>query len=196
MAVSVGPGSFTGLRVGVTAAKVFAYCVGAEVMGISTLETIAAGVPGANFGAPTAGFTASQEAHPLQRVGVDEATELVSEVSVVLDAQRGDVVVQSFAPGSARRGTPRCGRADFGRRLARPARPRRRGDGAGPGAAGRLPAAGGAGVAPCDWSPRAAVVGRLAARDYARGRRDDLWKLAPRYFRRSAAEEKWDAMGR
>jgi hypothetical protein len=46
------------------------------------------------------------------------------------------------------------------------------------------------------WSPRAAVVGRLAARHYARGRRDDLWKLVPYYFRRSAAEEKWDALGK
>ena len=38
VAVSVGPGSFTGLRVGVTTAKVFAYAVGAEVLGIDTLE--------------------------------------------------------------------------------------------------------------------------------------------------------------
>ncbi len=51
VAVSIGPGSFTGLRVGVTAAKVFAYCVRAEVMAVSTLEAIAAGVPGANVGA-------------------------------------------------------------------------------------------------------------------------------------------------
>ena len=41
VAVSVGPGSFTGLRVGVTTAKVFAYAVGAEVLGIDTLEAIA-----------------------------------------------------------------------------------------------------------------------------------------------------------
>jgi hypothetical protein len=43
------------------------------------------------------------------------------------------------------------------------------------------------------WHPRAEVVARLAARQYAEGRRDDLWKLVPRYYRRSAAEEKWDA---
>ena len=36
-----GPGSFTGLRIGITAAKVFAYAVGAEVVGINTLETLA-----------------------------------------------------------------------------------------------------------------------------------------------------------
>jgi tRNA threonylcarbamoyladenosine biosynthesis protein TsaB len=42
------------------------------------------------------------------------------------------------------------------------------------------------------WSPTAAAVARLAARLHAAGGRDDLWSLAPRYFRRSAAEEKWD----
>src|SRR4030042_1258471 len=45
VAVSVGPGSFTGLRVGVTTAKVFAYAIGAEVLAIDTLETIASGAP-------------------------------------------------------------------------------------------------------------------------------------------------------
>jgi tRNA A37 threonylcarbamoyladenosine modification protein TsaB len=38
--------------------------------------------------------------------------------------------------------------------------------------------------------PRAAIVGRLAWRDYLSGRRDDLWKLAPVYLRPSYAEEK------
>ena len=45
------------------------------------------------------------------------------------------------------------------------------------------------------WRPRAAVVGQLANRHYAEGQRDDLWKLVPHYYRRSAAEEKWDARG-
>jgi tRNA threonylcarbamoyl adenosine modification protein YeaZ len=37
VATTFGPGSFTGLRVGVTSAKTFAYAVGAEVLGVSTL---------------------------------------------------------------------------------------------------------------------------------------------------------------
>ena len=37
---------------------------------------------------------------------------------------------------------------------------------------------------------RAGSIAQLAARDYAAGRRDDLWKLLPLYSRRSAAEEK------
>ena len=39
--VAVGPGSFTGLRIGVVAAKTFAYAIGAEVVGVHTLAAIA-----------------------------------------------------------------------------------------------------------------------------------------------------------
>ena len=41
VAVAVGPGSFTGLRIGVTTAKTFAYAVGAEIVGVNTLEVLA-----------------------------------------------------------------------------------------------------------------------------------------------------------
>ena len=41
VAVTQGPGSFTGLRVGVTAAKTMAYAVGAEVFAVNTLKVIA-----------------------------------------------------------------------------------------------------------------------------------------------------------
>ena len=41
-AVCRGPGSFTGLRIAVTAAKVYAYATGCAVLGLNTLEVIAA----------------------------------------------------------------------------------------------------------------------------------------------------------
>src|SRR4051794_8233363 len=41
VAVADGPGSFTGLRVGVPTAKLFAYSVGADALGINALEAIA-----------------------------------------------------------------------------------------------------------------------------------------------------------
>ncbi len=41
VAAHTGPGSFTGLRIGITAAKVFSYAINAKVVGINTLETLA-----------------------------------------------------------------------------------------------------------------------------------------------------------
>ena len=45
VAVATGPGSFTGLRIGVTTAKVFAYAAGCQVIGVSTMSAIASRVP-------------------------------------------------------------------------------------------------------------------------------------------------------
>ncbi len=42
VAVTQGPGSFTGLRIGVTTAKALGYATGAGVMGLNTLEVMAA----------------------------------------------------------------------------------------------------------------------------------------------------------
>ena len=71
VAVVIGPGSFTGLRVGVTAAKTFAYVTGAEVLGLDTLEVVAA--------------TAPPE---------------IARLSVAVDAQRGEVVAGDFVRAS------------------------------------------------------------------------------------------------
>ena len=43
--VGVGPGSFTGLRVGVTAAKTLAYTTGAVLIGLDSLEVVACNAP-------------------------------------------------------------------------------------------------------------------------------------------------------
>lgn len=72
VAVSIGPGSFTGLRIGVTFAKTLAYAVGCPVVAVNTLQAIAEGVP-------------------------DDLCAGVESIHVVSDAQRGEVFSQPFA---------------------------------------------------------------------------------------------------
>ena len=45
VAVSEGPGSFTGLRMGVTCAKTIAYALGAQAVGVPSLEVVVQNVP-------------------------------------------------------------------------------------------------------------------------------------------------------
>lgn len=159
VAVSLGPGSFTGLRVGVTTAKTLAFTCGAEIMGVGTLETIAAAAP----------------------AGVERLT-------VAIDAQRNELVVQTFQMQQA--ASPfQLIDAELWLSTLAP------GDFvAGPVLKKLLPLlpAGVTALPPDCWRATAANVARLAARDYALGRRDDLWKLLPIYSRKSAAEEKWE----
>jgi tRNA threonylcarbamoyladenosine biosynthesis protein TsaB len=162
VAVTSGPGSFTGLRVGVTAAKTFAYATGADVVAVDTLDCIAARVTGC-----------------------------ASRLHVVIDAQRGDFfaaayefqrdgqpqVVESgkIVAQSVWLSTLKPGDAVTGSGLPKLKDP--------------LPA-GVETISEQLWQPLAADVGRLALAKYQLGHRDDLWTLCPIYYRKSAAEEK------
>jgi tRNA threonylcarbamoyladenosine biosynthesis protein TsaB len=165
VAVGVGPGSFTGLRLGVMTAKAFAYAAGSQVLAISTLEAIALG-----------------------------AAEGTAQVTVAIDAQRGEVYCGRYRileTGEIERdGEIAIQTTDAwlalldGELLATGPALVKLADRVGPTAR----------LAQRDkWLPDAAAIGRLAARRAARGESDDLWSLAPCYLRRSAAEEKWES---
>jgi tRNA threonylcarbamoyladenosine biosynthesis protein TsaB len=79
VAVVRGPGSFTGLRVGVTTAKAFAWATGCRLLGISGFEAIAR-VAGATLAGLSGG---SPELH------------------VAYDAGRGDVFTATATPAPA-----------------------------------------------------------------------------------------------
>ena len=164
IAVTVGPGSFTGLRVGVTAAKTLAYAVGAEVLGLNTLHVIAAQAP-PQFPQLYAVLDAQREqlfAACFNRCGPDWHVQVDAHIvdnARWLACLTPDVAVTGAGLARVREQIP----------------------------------AGIHVLDPSLWTPRAATVGRLAGRAYHAGQRDDLWALVPRYYRQSAAEEKLQA---
>jgi tRNA threonylcarbamoyladenosine biosynthesis protein TsaB len=162
VAVAVGPGSFTGLRIGVTAAKAFAYAIGAQIVGVNTLAVLAAQAPPSTFPLWTvmdaqrrelfaARFTDSKQ-HDL---GLDIDVSIISHDEWHASLQPGEFVT---GPVLRRNSAP-------------------------------LPV-GVAAVEEHLWQTMAASVGRVAWARYRSGNRDDVWKLLPQYYRSSAAEEK------
>jgi tRNA threonylcarbamoyladenosine biosynthesis protein TsaB len=83
--VTSGPGSFTGLRVGISAARAIALTAGRPVVGVTTL---------AAFAAP-----------PIER---DGKTALI----VAIDARHRNVYLQAFAPGGITSTAPRIASID------------------------------------------------------------------------------------
>ncbi len=50
IATTVGPGSFTGMRIGIAAARAMSLAAGIPVLGLTTLEVVAAGIDGTETG--------------------------------------------------------------------------------------------------------------------------------------------------
>ena len=163
IAVVIGPGSYTGLRIGLTAAKTLAFATGAVLVSLDSLEVIASNAPA---DAP--------------------------RVAVAADAQRGDVYVAEFvreAGGLTRVAPTRIAPAEAwaknltsGTIVLGPALDR---------LAVAWPE--GVRVGTIEQGhPQPGPLLALAVAAVGSGRRDDPWTLEPAYFRRSAAEDQWD----
>ena len=162
VAVTVGPGSFTGLRIGVTTAKAFAYAIGADVLGVNTLEALA------SQATPSASplwtiLDAQRQEFFAARFIVNDQSTIRTEVETCIVPQ--DEWLTGLRPGD---------------RVIGPALKR---------FAARFPV-GIEVLGEHSWQPVAASVGQVAWKNYQAGHRDDVWKLSPNYYRPSAAEEK------
>lgn len=173
VAVSKGPGSFTGLRIGITAAKTLAYCLGKPVIGVPTLDVIAW-----------------------------NAVTCESHICPIVDARRGEVYYCIYRPGQQNRPDPVCGPGvltpeKLGEECARlggiflflgdPV-----GSESIRSALSRFLGARARWAPSHTWFPRAYGVAEIASGLLAGGHRDDPFALVPLYMRRASAELLWD----
>lgn len=101
VAVSIGPGSFTGLRIGIASAMGFAYAAGKPACGINTLMGIAwySGFPG-TLVCPLIDAKRSEAYTALYRLGTDAPHEIIppsalplSELIRILEMQDEQVTI-------------------------------------------------------------------------------------------------------
>lgn len=167
IAVSTGPGSFTGLRIGVTAAKTLAYATGAELVEVHTLAAMASGVPNSWKRLWTVIDAQRRELFVAKFCMNDDEQSLPSEIPetriLAVESWLEELSSEDWVCGLPLKNL-----------------------------ANQLPA----GVKVADqacWQPTAEQVGQLGVAAYQAGRTVDAVQLVPHYYRKSAAEEKADA---
>lgn len=162
--VSRGPGSYTGLRVGVMSAKTFAYAAGCAVLAVDTFAALA-----------------------------QQAPASASRLDVLADAQQDKVYVQSFVrAGEDWRPATELAIRRFADWLAE-REPSTWVTGPGllkwaPQLPPQTPK-----VDALLWEVQPAGLLRLGLARYRAGEHDDPWTLEPLYLRPSSAEEQWTA---
>jgi tRNA threonylcarbamoyladenosine biosynthesis protein TsaB len=160
--VSQGPGSYTGLRVGIMAAKAFAYATGAALIAVPTFEALAA-----------------------------QAPRDIRELDVIADAQQGKVYVQSFCR-KASEGPPSAVAALRIQPLSEWLVGRNpQAWVTGPGLRDQQLPAHVSTIDPSLRDPQTASLLQLGLAQFRAGRRHDLMSVEPLYLRASGAEEQW-----
>jgi tRNA threonylcarbamoyladenosine biosynthesis protein TsaB len=173
--VSRGPGSYTGLRVGIMSAKTLAFATGCKLLAIDTFDAIALQTP--------PGHT-NVDAIALQ------APPGHTNVDVIADAQQDNVYVQRFGthpeslmvlPLEMWLESARAWHVAV----------------TGPGLERFADRLTGLTILPQTmWFARADSLLKLGLARYQRGERDDPFAVEPLYLRASEAERKWDALKR
>lgn len=166
VAVSVGPGSYTGLRVGVVCAKTLAWGARCRLVGVETLLAIAAQIPSSESEVVVIS-DAQRESVYLGRYGrtINSGMRQVAPISVMsLSELAGQLTPTDLVCGP---GLPKL-------TAATPATFRT--------------------LSPEFQLPRAAMVGQLARRELAAGHEDSPMTLSPLYLRQSSAETQWDKL--
>jgi len=207
--LSIGPGSFTGLRIAVTMAKVMHLARPVRVAAVDTLDAVAANITELSE-EELAAIEAGVGSHWPAFSTADERPRPIRKVAAVLDAKRGQFYVAVYArqvegparSEGARGGGQGCrwrrirpagliGVSEFLAEFADPEDPVALiGDGL-LYHAERFAVAGTVILGREFWPARAAMVHALGWRMAEAGRFSDPVRLVPRYIRRPEAEEKW-----
>jgi tRNA threonylcarbamoyladenosine biosynthesis protein TsaB len=163
IAVSIGPGSYTGLRIGVTAAKTMAWALSCDLAAVSTLEAIAVDA-------------------------LERAPALARRIVPVIDARRGELYAAAFVRES---GALRRVMDDVAIPPAALAALLSPGDhlvGSGVSAYEELRIPEGATAEAAVAAPRPSTIARLGERLLDAGLRVDVHAAAPAYLRREGNE--------
>ena len=169
VAVSLGPGSFTGLRIGLAAAKAIAYALSIPLVGVPTLEVLAAAFP--SPGAIVAPLIDAQKGNGYFALYRFTETGLVCEKDVCVASP------EEIADAIANEESPVTLAGDFARKLIQKGV--------------ELPK--NASLAPITHiMPRAALVAARGILRLQNGEGKSPMELEPIYVRRSEAEVLWE----
>jgi tRNA threonylcarbamoyladenosine biosynthesis protein TsaB len=164
--VSRGPGSYTGLRVGIMSAKTFAFATGCALLAVDTFAAITLQAPAEADRLDVLADAQQKRIYVQRFVRSGETAEWQPESALRIENleewllhREADVWVTG--PGLATYELL----AHEGKRV----------------------------VKAEDWHPRPESLVQIGLGRYLAGARDDVWSVEPLYLRPSSAEEKWRA---